>query len=103
MNLIEASIEGMRRIAVANSKGGKIDSHWESVLPEIEDIFANEIFLTLHRRHIDESMEYRARQIAQKAPLRDVSGLDDAKLVLHCVTREMWLGISYDHELSSFG
>ena len=102
MNLIEASIEGMRRIAVADSKGGKIDSHWESVLPEIEDIFANEIFLALHRWYIDEPMEHRAGQIARKAPLRDVKGLDDATLALHYVTRRMWLGISYDHEFQVF-
>ena len=102
MNIMEASIEGMRRIAVANSEGGKIDSHWESVLPEIEDIFANEIFLTLHRWYIDEPMEYRARQIAQKASLRDVRGLDDATLALHYLTRRMWLGISYDYKFQDF-
>lgn len=102
MNLMEASIEGMRRIAVANSKGGKIDSHWESVLPEIEDIFANEIFLTLHRWYIDDLMEHRARQIAQEAPLRDVKSLDDATLALHYVTRRMWLGITYDHKFQTF-
>ena len=102
MNLIEASIEGMRQIAVANSEGEGIDKHWESVLPEIEDIFANEIFLTLHRWYIDDSMEYRARQIAQEAPLSDISDLDDATLALHYVTRRMWLGINYDHEFQTF-
>ena len=71
-------------------------------MPEIEDIFANEIFLALHRWYIDEPMEYRARQIAQKAPLRDISDLDDATLALHYVTRRMWLGISDDHEFQAF-
>ena len=102
MNLIEASIEGMRRIAGANSVGKEIDEHWKSVLPEIEDIFANEIFLTLHRLYIDGPMKHEAAQIAQKVALPDISDLDDAKLTLHCATREVWLRISDNHEFQTF-
>ena len=102
MNLIEASIDAMRRVAEANSEGGEIDSHWKSVLPETQDIFANEIFLTLHRRYINEPMKHKAAEIAQKAPLRDIGGLDDAKLVLHCWIRETWLGVSNDQEFQAF-
>ena len=102
MNLMEASIEGMRRIAVANSEGQGIDEHWESVLPEIKDIFENEIFLTLHRLYIDEPMKCEAAQIAQKVSLPDISDLDDAKLTLHCTIREVWLGISDCHEFQTF-
>lgn len=101
MNLIEASIDAMRRVAEANSEGGEVDSHWESVLPETQDIFANEVFLTLHRSYINESMKHRAVQIAQKAPLRDLRDLDDAKLVLHCWMREAWLGISDNQEFQA--
>ena len=45
MNLAQASIDAMRRIAKDYSVGEEIDEHWESVLPETQDIFANEVFL----------------------------------------------------------
>ena len=102
MNLIEASIDVARQVAEANSEGGEIDSHWKSVLPETQDIFASETFLTLHRRYINEPMKYRAADIAQKVPLRDIGGLDDAKLTLHCWIRDKWLGVSDDREFQAF-
>ena len=102
MKLIEASVNMTQRIAEENSQGEGIDSYWKSVLPEIQNICANEIFLTQHRSDIDEPMKRRAWQIAQKAPPRDVGNLDDAELVLHCWMNETWRGISDDPEFQAF-
>ena len=102
MNLIEASIDVMRRIAKDYSVGEEIDPHWESVLPETQDIFANEVFLTLHRRYINTLMQHKAARIAQAIPPRDISDLDDTVLTLHCWIREAWLGVSDDREFQAF-
>ena len=102
MNLIEASIDMTQHIAEENSQGEGIDSYWKSVLPEIEEIFANEMFLTQHRADINEPMKHKALQIAQKAPLRDVGSLDDAELVLYCWMYNTWWGISDDPAFQVF-
>ena len=102
MNLIEASIDITQRIAEENSEGEGIDSYWQSVLPEIQNICANEIFLTQHRSDINEPMKHRALQIAQKAPLREVGSLDDAELVIYCWMYKTWWGISDDPAFQAF-
>ena len=102
MNLAQASIDAMRRIAKDYSAGEEIDLHWKSALPETQDIFANEIFLTLHRRYINVLMKRKAARVAQAIPPRDVSDLDDAMLTLHCWIREAWLGVSDDRKFQAF-
>ena len=87
MNLIEAGIEGMRQLAENDSAGDGIDEHWQAVLPETYDIMANEIFLAMHGRFINESMMRQAYEVARNLPLRDVSDIDDAELFLHCLVR----------------
>ena len=101
MNLINLANQTITRIAKEDSKGGEIDKHWKSVLPELQDIAANEIFLTSHRRYINESMIHWAAQIAQTIQPRDVSDLDDAKLWLHCSMRGVWLEISDNPEFQA--
>ena len=101
MNLIEVSIEGMRQLAKNDSAGEGIDEHWEAVLPETYDIMANEIFLALHGRFINESMMRQACEVARSLPLRDVSDIDDAKLYLHCLVRGTWLGIADDRKFQA--
>ena len=102
MSFIEETIDIIHCLARENSEGDEIDQYWESVLPEVLDISANEIFLTLHRWYINAQMKMSAAQLAQKAPLPDVTDLDDATLDLHCWMREAWLGISDDREFQSF-
>ena len=102
MNLIEASIEGMRQLAENDSAGEGIDEHWEAVLPETYDIMANEIFLALYGRFLNESMRRRAAKIAKNFPLRKVSDIDDAELFLHCLVRGTWLGIADDPEFQAY-
>ena len=101
MNLIEASIEGMRQLAENDSAGEGIDEHWEAVLPETYDIMANEIFLAMHGRFINESMMRQAYEFARNLPLRDVSDRNDAELFLHCLVRGTWLGIADDPEFQA--
>ena len=101
MNLIEETIESMRQLAEMNSSGEGIDEHWEAVLPEMYDIMANEIFLTLHRHNIDESMKRWAAQVAQNLQPSDVSEIDVAKLFLHCLVRGTLLGIADNPEFQN--
>ena len=101
MNLIEVSIKGMRQLAENDSAGEGIDEHWEAVLPETDNIMANEIFLALHGRFINESMMRQACEVARSLPLRDVSDIDDAKLYLHCLVRGTWLGIADNPEFQA--
>ena len=101
MNLIEVGIEGMRQLAENDSAGEGIDEHWAAVLPETYDIMANEIFLALHGRFINESMMRQACEVARSLPLRDVSDIDDAKLYLHCLVRGTWLGIADNPEFQA--
>ena len=102
MNLIEVSIEGMRQLAKNDSAGEGIDEHWEAVLPETYDIMANEIFLALYGRFINEPMRRQAAQAARNLPLRDVNDINDAKLYLHCLVRGTWLGIADDPEFQAY-
>ena len=68
MNLIEVSIEGMRQLAKNDSAGEGIDEHWEAVLPETYDIMANEIFLALYGRFINEPHEAPGSTGRPKSP-----------------------------------
>lgn len=99
--LVEAGVECMRQIAREDCRGKDIDKHWKAVLPEIGEIIAIEVFLTLQRRYIDESMKREAAHIAQTMQPREISDLDDATLVLHCSVREMWLGFADDPEFQA--
>ena len=101
MNLIEVSIKGMRQIAENDSEGDGIDEHWRIVLPEAHGIFANEVFLAQHRHYIDESMKQDIAQLAQTKSTRDVGGLADPTLVLHCLIRGMWLGAADDPQFQA--
>ena len=66
MNLIEVAQKGMRQLAEKHSDGKGIDKHWRAVLPETDDIMANEIVLALYMDVVDQSMRHRAAQIAQQ-------------------------------------
>ena len=91
----------MRQLAEDHSEGEGIDKHWEAVLPETDDIMANEIFLTLYARVVDQSMRHRAAQIAKDLPLRNVRHINDAELYLHILVRETWLGIADNPEFQA--
>ena len=91
MNLIEAGMEVLRQFAEKNSEGEGIDEHWKVVLPEMEEIVVAEFLLTLHRRHINESMIHSAQETARSLPRRDISDLDDATLVIHATARWTWM------------
>ena len=96
MTLTEVIIGAMQKLARENSDGPKIDKYWEIVLPEVLDFMANEVFLTLHRLFINESMKQSAFRLAQTVPPRDTEKLDNATLTLHCLTREALWSISDD-------
>ena len=98
MNLMEASIDSIQQIAKEYSEDDEIDEHWQSVLPEVSDIMANEIFLTSYRRYINEPMRRWAMSIAQNVPPRDVSNLNDATLVLNNLVRRMLLSFTNNPE-----
>lgn len=98
MNLIEAAQQGMRKLAENQSDGKGIDKHWKAVLPETDDIMANEIFLALYAEVVVQSMRNRAAQIANNLPIRDVCGMNDAVLYLHVLVRGTWLGIADNRE-----
>ena len=98
MNLIEAAQQGMRKLAENQSDGKGIDKHWKAVLPETDDIMANEIFLALYAEVVVQSMRNRAAQIAYNLPIRDVRGMNDAVLYLHVLVRETWLGMADNRE-----
>ena len=102
MNLIEEGINCMRQIAENDTVGEGIDEHWEAVLPETYDIMANEIFLTIHRRYISDSMKCWAAKVAQTLPSQDFGNIDDAKLYLHYLARSMWLGIAENPEFQAY-
>ena len=87
MTLMKMATDTLTRIAEDHSEGGKIDKHWKSVLPEVQDIIQHEIFLTIHRQYINEPMKCRAAGIAQTIQPRDIRDLDDATLVVHCSAR----------------
>ena len=90
MNMREVMINTIYRYARETSAGEEVDEYWECVLPEAFACITNEIFLTLHRVHINELMKQRAALFAQTAPPRDISNLENATLMLHYFTR-MWL------------
>ena len=102
MDFVEYTADILTRIAKDNSEGDELDSHWESILPEILQIAEDEIFLTVFRRYTDQSMKIDAAQQAQNLLLPDVTKLDDATLYLHCWMREAWLGISDDPAFQSY-
>lgn len=102
MNLIEESILAMRQLAENDSAGEGIDEHWEAVLPETDDIIANEIYFVLHGRFINESMMRQAYEIARNLPLGDVSDIDDAKLYLLSFVRFTLLGIADNPEFQAY-
>ena len=94
MNIIEAAQKGMRQLAEQHSHGEGIDEHWQAVLPEVDDIMANEIFLALNAPVVNQSMKCQAAQIAEKLPLPEVAHMDDAELYLRVLVRETWLGMA---------
>ena len=98
MTLIEAAQKGMRQLAENQSDGKGIDKHWKAVLPDTDDIMANEIFLALYAEVVGQSMRNRAAQIANNLPIRDVRGINDAVLYLHVLVRGTWLGIADNRE-----
>ena len=99
MNLAETCLFAVNQWAKTYSKTpGAIDEYWESVLPEFHDFLANEVFLAQKRRYITEANKQQAKQIAQKAPLRDVSKDSDAVLTLHWWIRRALLGLSHNPE-----
>ena len=102
MDLKDVVIDGWRKIADANSAGEGIDEDWEAVLPETYDITANEIFLTLHRHFVDDSMNRRAAEMALTHPARIIDEIDDGKLVLHCLVRWSSLGIADNPNFQTF-
>ena len=101
MDFMETTIDIMYRLAREHSPRGIIDKYWQRILPEALDIAANEIFLALHRVYINESIKQSAFSLAQTAPPRDISKLDDGTLALHSITRQVWLGISETSEFQS--
>ena len=101
MTLIEVVQKGMRQLAENQSNGKGIDKHWEAVLPEADDIMANEIFLALYAEVVGQSMRHRAAQIANNLPIRDVRGMNDAVLYLHVLVRGMWLQIADNREFQA--
>ena len=102
MNLVDAGIDCMRQIAKNDGGGKGIDAHWEAVLPETDDIMANENFLALHHHYINDLLKREAAQVAQTCPPREIGNLADATLVLHCLVRGIWLGIAYDSKFQKF-
>ena len=64
------------------------------VLPEAIHCAANEVFLVLHRAHVNPLMEQDAALFAQTPPPREISNLDDGTLTLHYYTRVWLLGMS---------
>ena len=101
MNLIEVAQKGMRQLAEKHSDGKGIDKHWRAVLPETDDIMANEIVLALYMDVVDQSMRHRATQIAQQSPLRNVRLINDAELYLHVLVRKTWLGLADNREFQA--
>ena len=96
MNFMEATIHGIQLSAREFSAGKNIDKYWKRVLPEASNFAANEIFLTLHRLHINELMKQNAARLAQTVPPRNVDNIDNATLMLHCIIRDWWLRMSAD-------
>ena len=101
MDFMETTIDIMYRLAREHSPRGVVDKYWQRILPEALDIAANEIFLALHRVYINGSIKQSAFSLAQTAPPRDISKLDDGTLALHSITRQVWLGISETSEFQS--
>ena len=101
MDFMETTIDIMYRLARKHSPRGVVDKYWKRILPEALDIAANEIFLALHRVYINESIKQSAFSLAQTAPPRDISKLDDGTLALHSITRQVWLGISETSDFQS--
>lgn len=96
MNFLDANLSAMLTIARERSSGTDIDKYWTRVLPEAQGFAANEIFLTLHRFHINQLMKTEAAQVAQNTVPRDISKLDHAELWLHYFTCKWWLDMSHD-------
>ena len=87
MNLIEAHTYAIQEAIKDLLPGRKLDEHWARVLPETLDFAKHEIFLTLHRLYINESMEQDAARIAQTIPPREIDEIDDATLMVHSIAR----------------
>ena len=102
MDFVEETVDIIHCLARKNSEGDEIDQYWKPVLSDVSQIAENEIFLTLHRWYINESMKADAAQYAQNVPLPDVTDLDDATLYLHCWMRVSWLGIGDDPKFQSY-
>lgn len=102
MNLFDSGIDCMRYLAENDSAGDGIDEDWEVVLSETDDIIAIEIFLALHRKLINDSMNCWAAEVALTHPPRDICDIDDAKLYLHCLVRWIWLGIADNLEFQAY-
>ena len=94
MNMLEVTIDVIHQRARETSAGEGIDNHWEPVLPEAIHCAANEIFLVLHRVHVNPLMEQKASLFAQNLPPRDIGNLDDGTLALHYYNRVWLLGMS---------
>lgn len=101
MNFLDANLSAMLTIARERSSGTDIDKYWNRVLPEAQGFAANEIFLTLHRFHINQLMKTEAAQVAQNTIPRDIDELDHAELWLYYFTCEWWLNISHDRIFQS--
>lgn len=87
MTLIEAHTYAMQEAIKDLLPGRKLDEHWERVLPEALDFAKHEIFLTLHRLYINDSMEQNAARIAQTIPPREIDEIDNATLMVHSIAR----------------
>ena len=101
MNFIEANMYAIQQAIRDVLPGNKLDEHWERVLPEALDFAKNEIFLTLHRLYINESMKQNAARIAQTIPPRDIGDKDDATLMVHCIARMYLLRMSNNTEFQT--
>lgn len=97
MNMLDVTIDVIYQRARETSAGDGIDEHWKRVLPEAIHCAANEIFLVLHRAHVNPLMEQNAALFAQTLPPRDIDNFDNATLMLHCFTREWLLRMSKEY------
>ena len=94
MTMMDVTMDVIYQRARETSEGEGIDEHWKSVLPEAIHCVDNEIFLVLHRAHVNPLMEQDAALYAQTLPPRDISNLHDGTLSLHYYTRLWLMGMS---------
>ena len=102
MNFIEATIHAVQQAVREALPRREIDQYWKRILPEALDFAANEVFLTLHRAHINGLAKQSAAQFAQKIPPREVDGLDDATLMVHYIMRCWLLRMSANRKYQAF-